>query len=172
MLWAAGQDGSTAYQIEDATDSTYPFTIAKGAPSYSLYINSSGDVGIGTSSPARTFHAHMGTNENLVIEGPYDLASGATLFSPNDAINAYEPLEIAASQFDIQGGNVGIGTTMPAATLDVNGTLHLKEYSAAPAACGASQDGVIALTNLYTLCVCKNGTGWVTAATGSTSCSW
>ena len=71
-----------------------------------------------------------------------------------------------------KNGNVGVGTTTPAATLDVAGYMHLKKYSAAPATCSASTDGDIALTHIYTLCVCKSGTGWVTASTGSTSCTW
>ncbi|MGB9154304.1 MAG: hypothetical protein WCD70_14585, partial [Alphaproteobacteria bacterium] len=116
-----------------------------------LFVNAvTGNTGLGTSSPAST----------LSVKG--GVAIGTT----------YAAANAAGSNNLIVQGNVGIGSATPAATLDVNGTLHLKEYSAAPATCSASQDGVIALTALYTLCVCKNGTGWVTAATGSTSCTW
>ncbi len=69
-------------------------------------------------------------------------------------------------------GNIGIGTTSPSGTLDVNGYIHLKKYTSAPTTCSASADGNIALTAIYTICVCKSGTGWVTASTGSTSCTW
>ncbi|MGB9154813.1 MAG: hypothetical protein WCD70_17210, partial [Alphaproteobacteria bacterium] len=107
-------------------------------------------------------------------------ASGGSSWSLGDDVGAgsYPGLfSIANSSnnavlYITSSGNVGLGTATPAATLDVNGTMHLKEYSAAPATCSATEDGVIALTTLYTICVCKNGTGWVTASDGMTSCAW
>lgn len=70
-------------------------------------------------------------------------------------------------------GAVGIGTTAPMATLDVNGTMRLLKHAAQPFACDATRDGAIALTSGYSLCTCKGGSAsWVRAADGSTSCSW
>jgi hypothetical protein len=46
--------------------------------------------------------------------------SGATeIISINDADNTLEPMEIRGSLFDFTGGNVGIGTTVPAYLLHV-----------------------------------------------------
>lgn len=129
-------------------------------------------VGIGTTDPVRPLQVHLATDQNIAIAGNTTLSSGALIYSMTDDNTAYKPMELAASQFDFTQGNVGIGTTSPVALLDVNGTFHIKKYSAAPATCSASIDGAIALTHVYTLCVCKSGTGWVTAATGSTTCSW
>lgn len=71
------------------------------------------------------------------------------------------------------GGKIGINRTIPQATLDVNGYMRLAKYSAQPVACSATNDGAIALTHVYTLCVCKGGsTVWVNASDGSTACSW
>jgi hypothetical protein len=69
-------------------------------------------------------------------------------------------------------GNVGIGTATPAATLDINGTIKLAKNSSEPYTCDASKDGAMALTALYTTCVCKNGTGWVQTKDGTTTCSF
>jgi hypothetical protein len=69
-------------------------------------------------------------------------------------------------------GNVGIGTTSPAVSLDINGQMKLKINSSQPYACDASHNSAIALTNKYTACVCKNGTGWVMISDGTTACTW
>lgn len=69
-------------------------------------------------------------------------------------------------------GNVGIGTTAPAESLDINGQMKLKLNNAQPYACDAAHDGVIAATNKYTTCICKNGTGWVLTSDGTTACTW
>ena len=68
-------------------------------------------------------------------------------------------------------GDIGIGTTTPQATLDVNGYLKLAKNTSAPSLCDASKDGSIALTSNYRLCVC-NGTQWVFTSDGTTGCSW
>ncbi len=68
-------------------------------------------------------------------------------------------------------GNVGIGSTAPQATLDVNGYARLAKFAAAPVACDAAHDGSIALSSANYLCLCINGTGWRRASDGSTACS-
>ena len=71
------------------------------------------------------------------------------------------------------GGNVGIGTTSPQATLDINGSMRLAKNSSQPVACSSTHDGQIALTHNYTLCICKGGSSsWVQSKDGSTACSW
>jgi hypothetical protein len=71
------------------------------------------------------------------------------------------------------GGSVGIGTTSPQATLDVNGYMRLAANASQPAACAAGNDGAVALTHVYTICVCNGGaTSWVKASDGSTACGW
>ena len=71
------------------------------------------------------------------------------------------------------GGKVGVGTTSPQATLDVAGTVRLAKNSSAPSTCSSTIDGEIALTHVYTLCVCNGGTAtWVLSSNGTTACSW
>ena len=70
-------------------------------------------------------------------------------------------------------GNVGIGTTSPQAMLDVSGYIRLAINTAQPAACTSTIDRQIALTHIYTLCVCKGAsTSWVLMKDGTTACSW
>jgi hypothetical protein len=69
-----------------------------------------------------------------------------------------------------QNGNVGIGTSTPQATLDINGYMKLAKNFVEPVTCDASQDGSLALTSGYKMCAC-NGTDWVNTADGL-SCSW
>ncbi|MGC1780710.1 MAG: hypothetical protein WBB34_22470 [Xanthobacteraceae bacterium] len=70
-------------------------------------------------------------------------------------------------------GLVGIGTTNPQATLDVSGYMRLEKSSSAPATCSSTNDGAIALTAVYTLCVCKGASSaWYEASNGTTACTW
>ncbi len=70
-------------------------------------------------------------------------------------------------------GNIGIGTSAPVATLDINGTVRLAKHAFPPNACDSTVDGQIALTSQYTTCVCKGSTTtWVSTSDGTTSCSW
>ena len=68
-------------------------------------------------------------------------------------------------------GNLGIETTTPQATLDVNGFARLALNSSAPATCSSSDEGAIALTHLAQVCVCDTTPAWHILNT-STACSW
>lgn len=58
------------------------------------------------------------------------------------------------------GGSVGIGTTTPQATLDVNGTARLSKHSSQPFPCDPAHDGTILLNAQTKMCVC-NGSAWL-----------
>jgi hypothetical protein len=60
-----------------------------------------------------------------------------------------------------------------ARALDVNGYMRLAKNSSQPVACSSTNDGAIALTHVYTLCICNGGsTNWVQSKDGLTACSW
>jgi hypothetical protein len=82
----------------------------------------SGNVGIGTASPYAPLQIREAANQELwFIQNDNGYDTGATgIVSVNDAANAYEPLGFAASRFDFQGGNVGIGTTSPGFPLEID----------------------------------------------------
>lgn len=56
--------------------------------------------------------------------------------------------------------------------LSLNGALQLKRYGAPPNACTEAFGGAVALSERFTLCVCRPGAGWVSAADGVTACGW
>jgi hypothetical protein len=137
--------------VRDVTGgSRLPFRIRPGAPTSSIDINASGNVGVGTASPNGALHvANNGSQwsssnygTNIIID------NGATARNPAigifDSTNA-NPWAIANtagflrfSQMPALGntstapfdklvidtaGNVGIGTSSPAGKLDVNGSI-------------------------------------------------
>jgi hypothetical protein len=73
----------------------------------------------------------------------------------------------------LASGNVGIGTTSPNATLDVNGYAKLKINASAPVTCDATHEGAIAYTGTTThyLCYC-DGTSWKQASAPGSTCTW
>lgn len=88
------------------------------------------------------------TREDL--SGPYTIAKAKMTILPN--------------------GNVGIGTTAPATTLDVSGFMKLAKNTAAPATCNGTYDGAVALTSARRMCVC-DGTSWK-EVNSATACVW
>ena len=93
---------------------------------------------------------------------------GLYLENQTGATNSYAVYSAGGTAYF--AGNVGIGTTAPAATLDVNGYLKLKKNASSPAACSATTDGSIAMTNTRQLCVC-DGSSWTNLVSGA-ACAW
>ncbi|MBM3261283.1 hypothetical protein FJY93_02590, partial [Candidatus Kaiserbacteria bacterium] len=80
------------------------------------------------------------------------------------------PWSLSGTSLYYLGGSVAIQTSSPVATLDVNGTVHLKKHTSAPATCSASLKGTIAYAGSGRICVC-NGSSWVFDYNAS-ACSW
>ncbi|HSB12727.1 MAG TPA: hypothetical protein VLM38_24775 [Blastocatellia bacterium] len=137
--------------VRDVTGgSRLPFRIRPGAPTSSIDISASGNVGIGIQSPSAALH--IGNNgpqwssfnygTNLVLKdgttarnpsiGIFDAANanpwaivnvlGVLKFSQMPALGNTATAAVEKLVIDTSG-NVGIGTTTPGGKLDVNGTI-------------------------------------------------
>jgi hypothetical protein len=100
-----------------------------------MRIDSSGNVGIGTTSPLNKLQIKTQTNGNAGFANSTSVAGGVKISCYNDAGSSSSPFEIDGStlQFNIasvekaridSSGNVGIGTSSPGFKLDVLGSTN------------------------------------------------
>jgi hypothetical protein len=125
--------------VRDVTGgSRLPFRIRPGAPTSSLDISASGNVGIGTASPQENVHVTSSGNTGIRIETTgtsaakwsVALVGNTGVLVLRDQNAGTSPLRIRpgapTSSIEIgQTGNVGIGTSSPAAALHVVGAVRL-----------------------------------------------
>ncbi len=154
LRWAVGipgTAGSTDFFVSNAVNGHAPLFIQSNAPSYGLFLHASGRVGMGTTAPAFPldvngnaigvgtqtpkagyggtvrFRDDTGTPRWAVgVRGE----TGQTTFSLFDLVNQREPFVVAAGAQPYQlylsfNGNVGIGTFVPAAKLEVAGNAQV-----------------------------------------------
>jgi hypothetical protein len=146
--------GASYLAFEDSTAGRQVFTVSAGARSNALYVDSQGDVGLGTSTPVVELHVVSGDTPTLRLEqngssgfGPqtWDVAGNETSFFVRDATNGSTlPFRIrpgAASQSLVidTDNDVGVGILSPDAALhvfgsDANTQLHVEETNTAVAA--------------------------------------
>ncbi len=154
----------------------------------SLYVGTNGYVGVGTSSPNATLHVN-GNASAFPVTNVYSqlevAGGGATRLSLGTLTSAVGAASIGtgfiqalvnATAFKTlalnpSGGNVGIGTTTPSGTLSVSGTVAMTRYGAAPVACGATYNGLMAMTSTAKLCAC-DGTSWKYPDDTGAACVW
>jgi hypothetical protein len=126
--------GANRFSVEDATAATTPFTISGGAPNHSLFMVSSGRIGLRTATPLQDVHLNTANTPAIRLEQnpsggftaqTWDVGGNeANFFIRDVTASSRLPFRIRpgapTSSIDIGAtGNVGLGTASPDAKLDV-----------------------------------------------------
>jgi hypothetical protein len=129
--------GGSYFSVDDVDDGTSIFRIEAGAPSYSLYVEDYGRVGLGTSTPVVELHIKDSDTPTLRLEQDssggwtaqtWDVAGNESNFFVRDATNGSKlPFRIQPSTPSStlclkSDGKVGIGTWSPGYTFEVETT--------------------------------------------------
>lgn len=141
--WTLTADGDT-FTLDDIDSSTTPLTVEAGAPSNSLYVDDVGRVGLGTATPAAHVHIVSDSEPTLRLENTssgsvvskWDVSGDDTEFAISDETStSLKPFSISAGapsdSISVDGGgDVGMGTSSPDATLHVIGAMRIDETDA------------------------------------------
>ncbi|WP_141194832.1 hypothetical protein [Maliponia aquimaris] len=129
--------GASYLAIEDSTAGRQVFRVEAGARANALYVESDGDIGVGTSNPAVDVHVVTGNTPTLRLDQDgsngftpqvWDLAGNETNFFVRDVTNGsklafrIEPNTPSNTLYLDSAGRVGVLTTSPAEALDVRGS--------------------------------------------------
>ena len=122
---ANGANGTTdRFSVRDITGAVTPFTIQGAAPDHSLYVESTGDVGLGTAVPAQDLHIVRSTLPSIRLEQTFAGIERIWEIRGNNSTGLFfTDVTAAATPFAVLSdtGFVGIGTSTPAGHLHVNG---------------------------------------------------
>jgi hypothetical protein len=129
--------GASKFSIEDITGSKVPFTVTAGAATNSIFVDSTGRVGLRTSTPVLDLHINTSNTPAHRLEQnssggftaqTWDVAGNEANFFVRDVTGGSRlPFRIRpgapTSSIDINAaGNVGIGTASPARKVEISGT--------------------------------------------------
>lgn len=136
--------GLNKFSIDDIDSGRTPFTIEGGTRANALYVDDSGRVGLGTSTPAEDLHIWYGDTPTIRLHQSgsgwapqtWDVAGNEMNFFIRDVTNGSElPFRIQANtpsstlclkSTGTSIGKVGVGTWDPTATLHVEGDAYIK----------------------------------------------
>jgi len=136
--------GDSYFGIDDVDGGRSPFRIEAGAPSYSLFVEDTGQIGFGTNNPAVELHISDGDTPTVRLDQDgtsgwspqiWDMAGNEANFFIRDVTNGSAlPFRIQpgapSSALTIKNdGKVGIGTWSPDSDLTVIGEQVKFKYS-------------------------------------------
>lgn len=155
--------GGEYFAIEDASASRQVFRVDAGARSNALYVDSQGDVGLGTNTPALDIDIKTGNTPSVRLQQDgtsgfapqtWDMAGNETNFFIRDATSGSTlPFRIRtggapSSSLDIHSdGDIGMGTSSPAQALHVRRTGAVAVEVLVDAANGTTQQARLSLKN-------------------------
>jgi hypothetical protein len=126
--------GANKFSIEDITGAKNPFTITAGAATNSMFVSSTGRVGLRTATPVLDLHVNTSNSPGIRLEQnssggftsqTWDIAGNEANFFIRDVTSGSRlPFRIRpgapTSSIDISAsGDVGVGTASPSAPLHV-----------------------------------------------------
>jgi hypothetical protein len=129
--------GQSKFSIEDITGAKVPFTVEAGSTTNSIYVDSTGRVGLRTSTPVLDLHINTSNTPAIRLEQnnsggftaqTWDIAGNEANFFVRDVTGGSRlPFRIRpgapTSSIDISAdGDVGIGTASPDSSLHVFGS--------------------------------------------------
>jgi hypothetical protein len=129
--------GANKFSIEDITGAKVPFTITAGAATNSIFVDSTGRVGLRTATPVLDVHIATGNTPAHRLEQnssggftaqTWDIGGNEANFFVRDVTGGSRlPFRIRpgapTSSIDINSaGNVGIGTASPGRKMELSGT--------------------------------------------------
>jgi hypothetical protein len=152
--------GANYFAIEDRTAGRRVFEVRSGAPANSLFVDSSGRVGIKTGTPVLNLHIAEGNTPAMRLEQTsssgftaqtWDVAGNEANFFVRDVTNGSRiPFKIipgapSNSLYVASDGDIGLGTTSPGAPL------HVLRSSGDSAALIEETNGTNAVRTMLTL---------------------
>ncbi len=138
----SGNGGLNYFAIEDATAGQTPFRVLAGAGNNALYVNASGNVGLGTASPVVELQVTDGDSPTIRIEQngsngwtpqTWDIAGNETNFFIRDVTNGSKlPFKIKPGApdnalFIAASGDIALGNQSPSHKLDVDGSTDVRD---------------------------------------------
>ncbi len=126
--------GSSKFSIEDSTGAKTPFTIEAGATTNSIFVDSTGRVGLRTSTPVLDLHVNTSNTPALRLEQnnsggftaqTWDIGANEANFFVRDVTGGsrlsfrIRPGAPTSSLDIASDGQIGVGTASPEHTLDV-----------------------------------------------------